>query len=188
MKWSGGGSVILLELPGSAGAFAQWNNGWHSWSSDIMVMASGETYEIILDTCGKIKMGNLEESSSVSHAWGLGCEDRGYLSIAVWRVAGLGGRRTRQVVWCGALQPFRLITPAPDALQAPLLQELQIMHDTQLISHIRHIQTFNYIHRKLFGEHIFCPLTSRTLWFKSSKACFVLHKIIFEAITVNLNV
>ncbi len=144
--------------------------------------------EVILDTCGKIKMGNLEESSSVSHAWGLGCEDRGYLSIAVWRVAGLGGRRTRQVVWCGALQPFRLITPAPDALQAPLLQELQIMHDTRLISHIRHIQTFNYIHRKLFGEHIFCPLTSRTLWFKSSKACFELHKIIFEAITVNLNV
>lgn len=37
-----------------------------------------------MDTCRNIKMGNLEESSSVSHAWGLGCEDRGYLSIAVW--------------------------------------------------------------------------------------------------------
>lgn len=39
------GSVILPELLEGAGAFAQRNNGWHSWSSDIMVMASGETYE-----------------------------------------------------------------------------------------------------------------------------------------------
>ncbi len=102
-----------------------------------------------------------------------------------------GGVRGR---WFGV----ELSKPSDSSPQHLMLSKLlycknweQIMHNTWLISHIRHmyaIQTFNYIHRKLFGEHIFCPLTSRTLWFKSSKACFELHKIIFEAITVNLNV
>lgn len=43
MVWCG--SAILPELLEGAGAFAQKNNGWHSWSSDLVVMASGETYE-----------------------------------------------------------------------------------------------------------------------------------------------
>lgn len=38
-----------------------------------------------------------------------------------------------------ALQPLKFITPAPDAPQASLLQELRIIPNARLISHIRHV-------------------------------------------------
>lgn len=76
-------------------------------------------------------MGNLEESSSVSQAWGIGYEDRGYLSVmSRWFAADFS-----------SASHLHLILP-----KSLLLQELQIMPNTLLISHIRHVcasQMFN---------------------------------------------
>lgn len=164
-----------------AGVFAQRNNGWHSWSSDLMVIASGETYE----RSYWILAGRLKWVIWKSHPLSVMLEALAMKTEVIYLLQCdvlQAWRHMKQVLQYEALQPFTLIPSAPDALQDPLSQELQIMPNTRFISHIRHvcvIQTFNCNRRNLFWVHILSHLTITTIRSSQVKLLLLSYVIVF---------